>query len=265
MYPNSQEYFNAIQSNLLHQKRLAEASTLSVAGFPITYVFSWMKSMEQRRLEDVKIIESLKNQVEALTEKIANSDYLQRDSSTNANSENSEHFSKPESVEVPQGSREDDSRKSSTKANSTSSEHFSKPESVHVPQESREDDSRNSLTNANSTSSEHFSKPESVQVPQESRADEIKIEVPTETSVHEREEPESISADVNPSDFCDDDGSLEDDNDTESTEPNDGDQAASSNFDNSRDTVNLLSDDIKEFTKYCKQEMKIRGKTLICV
>ena len=233
MHPNSQEYFNAIQSNLLHQKRLAEASTLSVAGFPITYVFSWMKSMEQRRLEDVKIIESLKNQVEALTEKIANSDYLQRDSSTNANSANSEHFSKPESVQVPQGSREDDSRDSST--------------------------------NANSTSSEHFSKPESVQVPQESRADEIKIEVPTETSVHEREEPESISADVNPSDFCDDDGSLEDDNDTESTEPNDGDQAASSNFDNSRDTVNLLSDDIKEFTKYCKQEMKIRGKTLICV
>ena len=229
MHPNSQEYFNAIQSNLLHQKRLAEASTLSVAGFPITYVFSWMKSMEQRRLEDVKIIESLKNQVEALTEKIANSDYLQRDSSTNANSTNSEHFSKPESVEVPQGSREDDSR--------------------------------NSSTNANSTSSEHFSKPESVQVPQESRADEIKIEVPTETSVHEREVPESISADVNPSDFCDDDGSLEDDNDTESTEPNDGDQAASSNFDNSRDTVNLLSDDIKEFTKYCKQEMKIRGKT----
>ena len=233
MHPNSQEYFNAIQSNLLHQKRLAEASTLSVAGFPITYVFSWMKSMEQRRLEDVKIIESLKNQVEALTEKIANSDYLQRDSSTNANS--------------------------------TNSEHFSKPESVHVPQESREDDSRNSSTNANSTSSEHFSKPESVQVPQESRADEVKIEVPTETSVHEREEPESISADVNPSDFCDDDGSLEDDNDTESTEPNDGDQAASSNFDNSRDTVNLLSDDIKEFTKYCKQEMKIRGKTSICV
>ena len=229
MHPNSQEYFNAIQSNLLHQKRLAEASTLSVAGFPITYVFSWMKSMEQRRLEDVKIIESLKNQVEALTEKIANSDYLQRDSSTNANSTNSEHFSKPESVQVPQGSREDDSRDSST--------------------------------NANSTNSEHFSKSESVQVPQGSREDEIKIEVPTETSVHEREEPESISADVNPSDFCDDDGSLEDDNDTESTEPNDGDQAASSNFDNSRDTVNLLSDDIKEFTKYCKQEMKIRGKT----
>jgi hypothetical protein len=198
MHPNSQEYFNAIQANLLHQKRLAEASTLSLAGFPMTYLLSWMKSMEQRRLEDVKIMESLKNQVEALTEKIANSGYLQRDSS-------------------------------------------------------------------NSTSSEHFSKPENVQVPQESRAGEVKIEEQTETSVHEREVPESVIADGNPSDFCDDDGSLEDGNDTESTEPNDGDHAVSSKFDISRDTVNLLSDEINEFIESSKQTMKTRGKTLICV
>ncbi len=154
--------------------------------------------MEQRRLEDVKMMESLKNQVEALTEKIANSGYLQRDSS-------------------------------------------------------------------NSKGSEHFSKPENVQVPQESRADEVKIEERTETFVHEREAPESVIADGNPSDFCDDDGSLEDGNDTESTEPNDGDDAISSKFDNSRDTVNLLSDEINEFIESSKQTMKTRGKTLICV